>query len=358
VKSILARRKIIITAGTGGVGKTTLSASIGIRAAMDGRRVCVITIDPAKRLATSLGMQALGDEPTDLTASLREALSKQGLTLPQSASFSALMPDTRSTFESFFRGLTEQKELADRMVRNPLFQIFAREFSGTNEYMALQKLSIIHESGKYDCIILDTPPSRSTLEFLDAPKLLSQLFDANLIQWLVVPANKIASAAMKKVLGLMEKLMGASFMSHMLDFVTVLFEMRTGFMDHLRRMIRLMESEDVGVMLVTGAHSDFSEELSHFRGHLEKHGIRLDGMVVNRTIGAYRDEGAEVPPASDAEFRSAVDLLRSLKGREERGLANLKKVVAGGNLEPRLMPELARDVHDLEDLVQIARRLD
>jgi anion-transporting ArsA/GET3 family ATPase len=358
VKSILARRKIIITAGTGGVGKTTLSASMGIRAAMDGRRVCVITIDPAKRLATSLGMQALGDQPTDLTEQLRDALSQQGLDLPKSATFSALMPDTRSTFESFFRSLTDRKELADRMVRNPLFQIFAREFSGTNEYMALQKLSAIHESGKYDCIILDTPPSRSTLEFLDAPKLLAQLFDANLIQWLVVPANKIASAAMRKVLGLMEKLMGASFMGHMVDFVTVLFEMRTGFTDHLRRMIRLMESEEVGVMLVTGAHSDFSEELSHFRGHLEKHGIRLDGMIVNRTIGAYSDEGPELPPASAADFRSAVDLLRSLKGREERGLANLKKIVAEGGLEPRLMPELARDVHDLKDLVQIARRLE
>ena len=358
MKQILARRKILITAGTGGVGKTTLSASMGIRAAIEGRRVCVITIDPAKRLATSLGMGALGDEPTDLTSALREALSKQGLALPEGASFSALMPDTRTTFEGFFRSLTDKKELADRMLANPLFQIFAREFSGTNEYMALQKLSAIHESGRYDCIILDTPPSRSTLEFLDAPRLLSQLFDANLIQWLMVPANKIASAAMKKVMGILEKLMGAGFMGHMLDFVTVLFEMRTGFMDHLRRMIRLMESEAVGVVLVTGAHSDFSDELSHFRSHLEKHGIRLDGMIVNRTIGAYRDEGAEVPPATRPEFREAVDLLRSLKGREDRGLAHLKKVVAAGSLEPRLMPELARDVHDLEDLVQIARRLD
>ncbi|NDD90729.1 hypothetical protein EBZ37_01400 [bacterium] len=268
------------------------------------------------------------------------------------------MPDTRSTFEAFLKGLTENPATADRLFQNPLFQIFAREFSGANEYMAIQKLQSIHESGRYDCIILDTPPSRSTMEFLDAPKLLNQLFEANYIQWLIVPANKLASSAMKKVLGLLEKLMGANFMSYLMEFVTILFEVRIGFSDHLRRMIRLMESEEVGVILVTGAHCDFSEELAHFRGHLEKHGLKLDGMVVNRTIGAYRDEGPEVPPAEETEFRSAVDLLRNLKGREERGLQNLKKTVAGDSISPRLMPELARDVHDLKDLVHIARRLE
>ncbi|MBU6375414.1 MAG: AAA family ATPase [Bdellovibrionales bacterium] len=358
MKSILSKRKILITAGTGGVGKTTLSASMGIRAAIEGRKVCVITIDPAKRLATSLGIDALGNEPTDLTHKLREALTAQGIQLPETASFSALMPDTRTTFESFLKSLTQNPATAETLFKNPLFQIFAREFSGANEYMAMQKLQFIHESGNYDCIILDTPPSRSTLEFLDAPKLLSQLFEANYIQWLIVPANKLASSAMRKVLGLLEKLMGAGFMGYMMEFVTVLFEVRAGFMDHLRRMIQLMESEEVGVVLVTGAHCDFSEELAHFRAHLEKHGLKLDGMVVNRTIGAYRDEGPQSPPPHESEFVSAVELLRNLKAREERGLRNLKKTVAGDSIDPQLMPELARDVHDFKDLVHIARRLD
>jgi anion-transporting ArsA/GET3 family ATPase len=358
MKSILDRRKIVITAGTGGVGKTTLSASMGIRAALEGKRVCVITIDPAKRLATSLGVESLGDQPTDLTVKLASALQDHQITLPSGASFSALMPDTRTTFESFFRGLTKSEETAKKLIQNPLFQIFAREFSGTNEYMAIQKLQAVHESGKFDCIILDTPPSRSTLEFLDAPKLLSQLFDANLIQWLMVPANKLASATMRKALGLLEKLTGASFMGHMMDFVAALFEVRVGFSDHLRRMVQLMESEDVGVILVSGAHSDFTDELTHFRQHLEKHRLKLDGMIVNRTIGAYRDEqsGSDSSEGS-SEFKLAVDLLRSLKGREERGLTNLKRSVAVGSFEPRLMPELARDVHNLSDLVHVAKRL-
>ncbi len=359
MKDVLSRRRILITCGTGGVGKTTLSASMGIRAALEGARVCVITIDPAKRLATSLGVETLGDSPSDLTPALNRVLESQGLRLPQGASFSALMPDTRTTFEAFFRGLTRDEELARRLLENPLFQIFAREFSGTNEYMALQKLQSIHESGQYDCIILDTPPSRSTLEFLDAPRLLSQLFEANFIQWLIVPANRIASATMKKALGLLEKLTGASFMGHMMDFITAIFEVRLGFSDHLRRMIRLMESEEVGVILVTGAHSDFSEELAHFKGHLEKHGLCLDAMIVNRTIGAYaRTAGiSETPAAGSPGLQKALELLEGLKGREERGLADLKNTVAGSTISPRLMPELARDVHNLEDLVHIARRL-
>lgn len=353
MKEILAKRKILITCGTGGVGKTTLSASMAIRAALAGLRTCVITIDPAKRLATSLGMQSLGDTPQNLTDPLREALRLQQLELPAGAGLWALMPDTRHTIESFFRGISGNPELAERIIKNPLVQIFAREFSGTNEYMAMQKLQALHESGQFDCIILDTPPSRSTLEFLDAPRLLSQLFEANFIQWLVVPANKLASVAMKKALGLLEKLTGAGFMGHMLDFVAALFEMRTGFSDHLRRMIRLLESEQVGVILVTGPNTDFTAELTHFRGHLEKHGLRLDGMVVNRTLGAYPSE----PSSEVRDIEPAIQLLQALQSREKRALERLSSAPISRGIPRHEMPELARDIHSLPDLVQIARRL-
>jgi anion-transporting ArsA/GET3 family ATPase len=220
--------------------------------------------------------------------------------------------------------------------------------------MALQKLQALHDAGKFDYIILDTPPSRSTLEFLEAPRLLSQLFEANFIQWLIVPANRLASAAMKKALGLLEKLTGASFMGHMLDFITALFEMRAGFSEHLKRMIRLMESEEVGVVLVTGAHSDFTEELAHFRGHLEKHGLKLDSMIINRTLGAYEaSPSASASTSAEAEMASRV--LQSLRKREQKALDQLK--ISAQQTPLQLMPELARDVHSLQDLAQIARRL-
>ncbi|MFN7684836.1 MAG: ArsA family ATPase [Oligoflexia bacterium] len=350
-------REVIITCGTGGVGKTTLSAALGLRAALEGKRVCVITIDPAKRLATSLGMATLGSEPQDLTALLKEAALKAKIDTQPNGTFHALMPDTRSSFEGFFGALSGNSGVAEALGRNPLFQIFAREFSGTNEYMALQQLQKLHDSGRFDCIILDTPPSRNTLDFLDAPRLLNQLFEANLIQWLVVPANRIAQATVKKALGLLEKLTGASFMHHLLDLAKAIFEVRTGFSKHLSRVIELLESEKTGVLLVTGAHADFAEELSHFRRHLLSHGLKLDALIVNRTLGAYPD----LSPAQtskltvDPHLSRSLELLQSLRAREKQALDRLKQ--ATGGLPTTLLPELARDVHSIEDLLHVASRL-
>ena len=355
MSGILKEREVIITCGTGGVGKTTLSAALGIKAAMEGRRVCVITIDPAKRLATSLGMNALASDPQDLTPQLREAAKKQGLDFADGGSFFAMMPDTRSTFEVFFRNLSGSAEVAQKLTQNPLFQIFAREFSGTNEYMALQQLQSLHDSGEFDCIVLDTPPSRNTLDFLNAPRLLNQLFEANLIQWLVVPANKIAQVTVKKALGLLEKLAGASFMGHMLDFASAIFEIRTGFARHLNRVIQLLESDRTGVILVTGAHADFAEEIAHFRRHIVGHGLRLDSLFVNRTLGAYPEGSVPAEAADSPELSRAIELLQALRSRESQALVRLK--TATGPLATTLMPELARDVHSIEDLLHVARRI-
>lgn len=355
MSGIRKEREVVITCGTGGVGKTTLSAALGIKAAMEGRKVCVITIDPAKRLATSLGMTALGSEPQDLTPQLKAAAEKQDLTFAEGGSFSALMPDTRSTFEIFFRNLSGSPAVAQKLTQNPLFQIFAREFSGTNEYMALQQLQALHDSGKFDCIVLDTPPSRNTLDFLNAPRLLNQLFEANLIQWLVVPANKIAQATVKKALGLLEKLAGSSFMGHMLDFASAIFEIRSGFAKHLNQVIELLESERTGVILVTGAHADFAEEIAHFRRHIVGHGLRLDSLFVNRTLGAYPEGAVPTHLSNSEELAHALELLQSLRSRESQSFVKLK--TATGPLATTLMPELARDVHSIEDLLHVARRI-
>lgn len=350
-----AERQILIVCGTGGVGKTTLSASMGIHAALEGRKVCVVTIDPAKRLATSLGMKELGSKPQDLTPILREAAARQGLELPASASFHALMPDTRSSFEAFFRGLTTNPAVAQRLINNPLFQIFAREFSGTNEYMALQQLEQLHGSGAFDLIVLDTPPSRNTLDFLNAPRLLNQLFEANLIQWLVVPANRIAQITVKKALGLLEKLTGAGFMGYLVEFAQAIFEVRAGFSRHLNRVIELLESDRTGVLLVTGAHADFAEELGHFRRHLLSHGLKLDALYVNRTLSAYPDPAQAADTPATAPWNRAMQLLIALRKRETQALVRLRQ--ATGPLPTTLMPELARDVHSIEDLLHVARKI-
>src|SRR5262249_42286747 len=156
------------------------------------------------------------------------------------------VPDTRKTFEEFVRGLAASPAAADRVIRNPIFQIFAKEFSGTNEYMAMEKLYAIAGAGRYDCIVLDTPPSRNTLAFLDAPSLMARLFEEKLIRWVAVPANKLVAVGMKKALGLLERLTGQGFMTHMVEFFASLLEMQGSFSANLRDVMRLLESDQVG----------------------------------------------------------------------------------------------------------------
>jgi len=239
IDEAIEQRKIIVTCGTGGVGKTTLSAAIAFRAALAGKRVVVITIDPAKRLATSLGMEALGDDPVDLTPALRRAAEQARVPAPR-GTLAAIMPDTRKTFELFAREIAPNPEIAERVLKNPIFQIFCKEFSGANEYMAMERLHSLDRSGLYDCIILDTPPSRNTMDFLNAPKLLAQFFEERMIRWLVVPTNKLVSTGMKKALGILEKLTGAGFMTNLVDFAAGLFELQKGFTEHLDRIIALL----------------------------------------------------------------------------------------------------------------------
>ena len=357
IDAALARRKIIVTCGTGGVGKTTLSAALAFRAALLGKRTVVITIDPAKRLATSLGLETLGDDPTDLTPTLLAALDKARLTdefqLPpnsQVGTIAAIIPDTKRTFELFVTELAPTPEAADRVMKNPIFQIFTKEFSGANEYMAMERLYALERSGLYDCIILDTPPSRNTMQFLDAPKLLAQFFEEKMIRWLIVPTNKLVSAGMKKALGILERLTGAGFMTNLLDFATGLFELQTGFTQNLKRIVTLLESDQVGFVMVTTATPDTAPEVGHFLETLKEHRLHFDGVALNRTL-SYLGVNSD----TSTNHEPALEVLAALRSREAKVLHELKK-----NSVPlcATLPELARDVHSVEDLLYVALAFD
>ena len=194
------------------------------------------------------------------------------------------MPDTRKTFELFAREIAPSPDVAERVMRNPIFQIFCKEFSGANEYMALERLHALERSGLYDCIILDTPPSRNTMDFLNAPKLLAQFFEERMIRWLVVPTNKLVSVGMKKALSILERLTGAGFMTSLVDFAAGLFELQKGFLEHLNRVIALLESPDVGFLMVTTPTPDTTAEVRHFLETLREHHFHFDGVALNRTL--------------------------------------------------------------------------
>ncbi len=359
IDSILAHRKVIITCGTGGVGKTTLSAAIALRAATLGKKTVVVTIDPAKRLANSLGLPSLSDQATPLTHLMQEAYAKiyPGQPIPQ-GTLTAVVPDTRRTFENFVKELAPSSAAAERVMQNPIFQIFAKEFSGTNEYMALERLLALHKQGMYDCIILDTPPSRNTLLFLDAPKLLAQFFDEKIIRWLVLPANKWISGGIKKTLGILEGLTGAGFMSHLFDFAASLFDVQVNFSANLKKITQLLESDAVGFLMVTTPTPETSPEVNHFIETLHHHQFNFDGIILNRTIGYLKpQEQSLASPSTPIGYEKAFAILEALQVREQKVLHELNDLMRNPLPFCAKLPELARDVHSVEDLFRVAMAL-
>lgn len=356
--STLLQRKIIITCGTGGVGKTTMSAALGIRAACHGLRTVVVTIDPAQRLATSLGLDSLSDQATDLTPRLKAAAEKSGSPSPK-GSLHAIMPDTRHTLENFFRSLSPSQAIADKMIQNPIFEIFGREFSGANEYMALERLDALVQANQYDCIILDTPPSRNTIAFLNAPKLLARLFDEGLIRWLVTPANKILAVGVRKAMGVLENLTGSGFIHHLLEFAQHLIQLQEKFTDKVRRVSSLLASEEVGFVMVTGAHPETLPEFRHFIEEIQKAQLHFDGLIVNRTLGTLDSPSVGTNPPSD--LKKALTILTALQKREEKITRELEQQIQSNLKNPVFMvraPELVRDVHSMEDLFHVSKALD
>jgi anion-transporting ArsA/GET3 family ATPase len=352
IDEIIKKRRIIITCGTGGVGKTTLSSALALRAALLGRKAVVITIDPAKRLATSLGIHSLGNDPTDLTPQVRGAWEKakaNGKNVPDTitGSLVAIVPDTRKTFETFVKELAPDPQVAQRVMDNPIFQIFAKEFSGTNEYMALERLYELNQKGEFDCIILDTPPSRNTLDFLDAPQLLAQLFESGLIRYLVKPANAVLAAGMKKAFSILERLTGAGFIQHLYDFGASLFEVRVNFTKNLKNITELLQSKAVGFLMVTVPAPDTAPEALHFIEKVETHGFRFDGIVLNRTLDYF-----EKPLESNTQ---AMRVVKAIQDREKKVIEALAQKPI--QLSAKL-PELARDVHSVEDLFHVALALE
>lgn len=348
IPAIFERRKILITAGTGGVGKTTLSAALAVRSAMLGRKTIVLTVDPAKRLANSLGIETLGDTPTDLTAHLRSVCPEAQGTLE------AVVPDTQRTFHDWVHSLSKSEAVTRRILENPIFELFQREFSGANEYMAVQRLSAIHQTGRYDTIILDTPPSRNTLNFLDAADTMSGLFDERLVKWLLTPANKLVAIGLDKAVGVLEKLTGAAFISQFYDFVRALFEMRFQFNDSLGRMNALLSSTDTGFLLVSAPRPEMIPEFSHLVRTLSERKLHFEGIIANRTLSEIPILDSE---RADPLWSGSIRLIESIQTTERKVLAQLEQILPDPSLAWIKVPELTRDIHCMEDLAQVARVL-
>ncbi|WP_042383900.1 ArsA family ATPase [Streptacidiphilus melanogenes] len=350
--------RIIVCCGSGGVGKTTTAAALGLRAAERGRKVVVLTIDPARRLAQSMGLTELDNTPRVV----------KGVTGP--GELQAMMLDMKRTFDEVVLAAADA-ERARQIMENPFYQSLSSGFAGTQEYMAMEKLGQLHATGTWDLIVVDTPPSRSALDFLDAPNRLGSFLDGRLIKVLTAPAKVGGRSAMKMLnvgmtmfTGVLSKVLGATVLQDVSTFVAAMDSMFGGFRERADRTYALLQAKGTAFLVVAAPERDALREAAYFVDRLEADHMPLAGLVLNRVHGtgapqlsAERARAAaealdEAPPG-DAE-QLAAGLLRlhaermQIIARERRMRDRFASVYP--DVRVAEVAALAGDVHDLDGL--------
>lgn len=352
--------RIVVCCGAGGVGKTTTSAALALAAAEAGRTVVVLTIDPARRLAQSLGLTELDNEP--------RRVEVPGAT----GELHAMMLDMKRTFDDVVSAHSTP-ERAQQILDNPFYQTLSSSFSGTQEYMAMEKLGQLRAGDQWDLIVVDTPPSRSALDFLDAPNRMSRFLDGTMIRLLMAPSRagfKFASAGFLLFSRIVSKILGGQLLRDISAFVAALDTMFGGFRERATATYELLRKPGTAFVVVASPEPDALREASYFVDRLSADDMPLAGLVVNRThppataaLSATRaaaaaeevlEAGGPDAPLAAAALRVHADRM-SLAAREQH-LAD-RFTSAHPEVAVRTVPAAAGDVHDLDGLRTMAAEL-
>jgi anion-transporting ArsA/GET3 family ATPase len=364
VDDLLANGEIIVCCGAGGVGKTTTAAALGLRAAERGRTVCVLTIDPARRLAQSMGLTELDNTPRAVS----------GVDTAAGGRLDAMMLDMKRTFDDIV--LTHaDPERAEAILGNPFYVSLSSSFAGTQEYMAMEKLSQLKANGGWDLIVVDTPPSRSALDFLDAPQRLGRFLDGRMIRMLTAPARaggraymKVFSLGMKVFTDALNRLLGAQMLHDLGLFVASLETMFGGFRQRADQTYRLLKEDGTSFVVVAAPERDALREAAYFVERLEGDAMPLAGVIVNRVhstaapglslqrslAAAEALDETEDEPLTSAVLRVHAERL-AIAARDDRLTTRFR--AAHPEVPVVQVAAQAGDVHDLEGLRMIGAEL-
>ena len=365
------KTKVVVTCGSGGVGKTTTAAAIALIGAEAGRRTVVLTIDPARRLAQSMGLTELDNTPREVKAASIDPASGGQLF--------AMMLDMKRTFDDVVLEHSTP-ERAEQIFANPFYQSLSSSFAGTQEYMAMEKLGQLVATNEWDLIVVDTPPSRSALDFLDAPNRLGRFLDGRMIRLLTAPAKaggkaymKVVTVSVGMVARVFTKVIGGDLLNDLSTFVTALESMFGGFRERAQQTYELLKTPGTAFIVVAAPEPDALREASYFVERLSAERMPLAGVVVNRTRRAAAVDGAE--PLSAARAELAADALTGTDGPSTLARAALRvhaEIAAAAEHDARMTkrfssahPEvplvsvtaLPADVHDLDGLREIGSLL-
>ena len=386
LEKLLDENRILVCCGSGGVGKTTIAASLAIQAAALGRRTLVLTIDPARRLANALGIGALGNEVRRVPARKFEAAG-----MPLRGELYAMMLDTKRTFDDIVERFAPNKDVRDAILRNPIYQQLADTLTGSREYMAMEKLYEVHAEGGYDLIVLDTPPTKHALDFLEAPDRITDFLGGKWMHLLAKPylaAGRIGFKVFRRgasgVFSILEKVTGMEFLQDLSDFILSFEGMYEGFKQRARRVKALLGQEETAFVLVTGPNKLVVEEAIFFYEQLLAHKMHVEAVVVNkihlppggrsgrtapRKSDFLREERRAKAAARMAEavddpaFRSVAEKLLRNYGHHlvlaEMDARNVQALRAplGARVTFAEIPLLPIDVHDFDGLKRMNEHL-
>ncbi len=358
------RTRIVVCCGSGGVGKTTTAAALAVRAAEQGRTVVVLTIDPARRLAQSMGLTALDNTPRRV----------RGVDESAGGALDAMMLDMKRTFDEVVLAHAAPDRAAT-ILENPFYQSLSSSFSGTQEYMAMEKLGQLRAQQRWDLVVVDTPPSRSALDFLDAPKRLGSFLDGRFLRILVGPARtggraylKVLGAGLGAVTGVLTRILGAQVLKDVQTFVAALDTMFGGFRERADATYELLKTSGTAFVVVAAPERDALREASYFVERLGEEQMPLAGLVLNRvhTTGAQGLSAARATAGAETldeegGHRLVAGLLRLHAERMriiEREQSLRGRFTAAHPRVPVVdVPAQPGDVHDLAGLREVGAAL-
>jgi anion-transporting ArsA/GET3 family ATPase len=364
VDLLLATAEIIVCCGAGGVGKTTTAAALALRAAEQGRAVCVLTIDPARRLAQAMGLTELDNTPREVP----------DIDTGAGGRLDAMMLDMKRTFDDIVLTHSEPAR-AQAILANPFYVSLSSSFAGTQEYMAMEKLGQLKATGSWDLIVVDTPPSRSALDFLDAPQRLGRFLDGRMIRMLTAPARaggraymKVFAAGMKVFTDSLNRILGAQALKDLGVFVASLETMFGGFRERADETYQLLKETGTSFIVVAVPERDALREAAYFVERLETDRMPLAGLVLNRMhssaapeLSVERSLAAAQALDESGEETLTAGMLRvhaerlSTAARDDRRAAQFRSAHPGVRVAS--VAAQAGDIHDLDGLRRIGSEL-
>ncbi|MCU1467598.1 MAG: oxyanion-translocating ATPase [Actinomycetia bacterium] len=370
IDELVDDRRVVICCGTGGVGKTTTAAVLALEGARRGRKACVVTIDPARRLADALGIERLTNDPTEIDPKL---WSDIGADVVPGGRLSAMMLDTKSTFDLLVTRNASSPEQARRILENTFYRNVSGALGGTQEYMAMEKLHELHDEGDFDLIVVDTPPTRHALDFLDAPQRLTRLLDNRVFRLLMMPTRaylRVASVAVQTFLRTVSRVVGSEVIEDVVAFFRAFEGMEDGFRERAAVVGEILTDPATAFVLVTSPRRDAMQEATFFADRLAEAGQSVQSLIVNRVHPSFGDE-------TPAGLRAAADTLRHAGSEPATRLAALYDSLAdfreiatlerehlealrariGGDTVLAYIPYLAHDVHDFATLHEVGELL-